>query len=101
MRRLTMVSIVAAAAALAGGAQAQRPDTRAMTCAQVNQLVQQYGQVVMTTGQHTYQRFVANWGYCDRWQETWPEYAPTRDTPRCPVHYVCREPFFDHSGLFD
>lgn len=100
MRTVTIGLAVLAAAALADAAAAQRPDTRRMTCAQVNRLVQQYGAVVMTTGPHTFQRFVANWGYCDRWQEIWPEYAPTLDTPQCVVHWICREPFFEDTHPF-
>ncbi|MBJ3774124.1 hypothetical protein [Acuticoccus mangrovi] len=71
---------------------AARPDTRTMTCAEANALVRREGQVVMTTGTYTYRRFVANVGYCDRWQGIKPEYAPSRDNPKCVMHSVCYQP---------
>ena len=76
-----------------------RPDTRRMTCGEVNAFVQQRGAVVMTTGRFTYQRFVAHRGFCDRWLTVKPEYAPTRDAPRCPVNYVCWDPPWNFGRL--
>ncbi len=76
-------------------AEAARPDTRAMTCASAQRLVQQRGAVVMTTGQHTYFRFVANRGFCDAWEAIKPKRAPTRDVRQCPVGYECYEPLFN------
>ncbi|WP_202395836.1 hypothetical protein [Stappia sediminis] len=75
-------------------ANAARPDTRAMTCGQAQSLVQRYGAVVMTTGQYTYFRFVADRGFCDAWETLQPKVAPTRDNPRCIVGYACVEPLF-------
>ncbi|MEJ8476264.1 hypothetical protein [Roseibium algae] len=37
-----------------------RPDTRDMTCTQAQALVKQRGEVVMTTGQYTFERFIAD-----------------------------------------
>ncbi|MCF3934264.1 hypothetical protein L1787_12680 [Acuticoccus sp. M5D2P5] len=72
-----------------------RPDTRTMTCEAVNGFIQKEGAVVMTTGRYTFRRFVANRAYCDPWQWAQPEYAPTRDTPKCPVFGVCYDPPID------
>ena len=85
-----MGSIAAAAPAVAEG----RPDTRRMTCAEANAFVQRQGAVVMTTGRHTFRRFVAHRGYCDRWEIVWPETAPTRDNPQCVIRGVCTDPPF-------
>lgn len=91
-----LVAAAAAAAIAATPAAAQgRPDTRQMTCAEANALVDRAGAVVMTTGRFTFRRFVAHRGYCDRWEITMPEYAPTRDNPRCVIHGVCTDPPFD------
>lgn len=68
-----------------------RPDTRSMTCAQAQAFVQQRGAVVMSTGQYTYDRFVASRAYCMRDEIVKPLYAPTRDTAQCPVAYECRQ----------
>jgi len=68
-----------------------RPDTRTMSCQQLQQLIQSRRAVVLTTGPNTYDRYVRQFGNeCD-----WPHvpmsaYVPTRDG-RCPV-YKCDEP---------
>lgn len=79
---------------MAGEALAARPDTRAMTCAQARGLIAQYGSLVMTTGQYTYDRIVHNRGFCGPGQDTQWLTAPTLDTPSCRVGYVCRERLF-------
>jgi len=76
-----------------------RPDLRTMTCAQAQNLVQQRGQVVMTTGQHTYSRFVSRQNYCDSWERLFTQYGKTRDNPKCPVAYECKEPLFNNVGI--
>ena len=81
---------------LAGPASA-RPDARAMTCQQAQMMVQQQGAVVMTTGRHTYQRFVAHRGYCDYWETTRTARTATRDDPKCRIGYIC-EPRMDDDG---
>lgn len=77
--------------ALAGQAMAARPDSRTMTCAQARGLIAQYGSVVMTTGQYTYDRIVHNRGFCGPSQETRLKVVPTYDDPRCRVGYICEE----------
>ncbi|MBB6412240.1 hypothetical protein [Mesorhizobium sangaii] len=68
-----------------------RPDTRTMSCQQLQQLIQSRRAVVLTTGPNTYDRYVRQFGNeCD-----WPDvpesaYVTTRDG-RCPVH-KCDEP---------
>ncbi len=84
----------ACVSAFAPVAAAARPDTRTMTCARAQEFVRQRGAVVMTTGRHTYRRFVTHWRYCDTWQRLFPEKAPTRDNPQCIVAYRCDEPLF-------
>jgi hypothetical protein len=67
-----------------------RPDTRAMSCQQLQQTIQSHHAVVLTTGPNTYDRYVRQFGNeCD-----WPEvptaaYVPTRDG-HCPV-YRCEQ----------
>lgn len=74
-------------------AQAQgRPDTRSMTCAQAQALVVKRGEVVLTTGAHTFDRFIADARYCvSRTMLTATAYAPTKDNKQCPVGKRCRE----------
>lgn len=84
---------LAALVAVAPQTALARPDTRAMTCAQAQALVKQQGAVVMSTGTYTYQRFVSTRAYCERFEITWPLYAPTRDNPQCFVAYYCKEQY--------
>ncbi|WP_349357338.1 hypothetical protein [Stappia sp.] len=93
--RATAAGCLAGAVLLASApADAARPDLRRMSCAQAQALVLQRGAVVMTTGQYTYQRFVAGPRWCDRWEVVRPEVARTRDTDRCVVGYICEVPLF-------
>ncbi len=79
---------------------AARPDARAMTCGQVQAAIRQQGAVVMTTGPHTYDRFVGRASACLRPDIPWPATVRTRDDAQCPV-YNCvnedlvRPPFMD------
>jgi len=71
-----------------------RPDTRKMTCAQTQALIQSQHAAVLSTGPNTYDRYVRQFGNeCD-----WPEVptaaaVPTRDG-QCRV-YRCQEPVLD------
>jgi len=66
-----------------------RPSTLSMTCQQAQNLVLRQGAIVMTTGRHTYARFVVDAGFCE--VAEWAEIAgaPTKDTRYCPLGYVC------------
>lgn len=83
--RITIAAATLVALSTAAIAQG-RPDSRQMSCGQVQSLIEQRGAVVLTTGQHTYDRYVSYRGSC-----SWPS-VPTRttikaaDTDRCPVY---------------
>ncbi|TKT80073.1 hypothetical protein [Aquamicrobium sp. LC103] len=82
-----LVSAAIATAAVAQG----RPDTRMMSCEQTQALIQRSGAIVLTTGRHTYDRYVAAWRFCnypDVPKQTW---IATRDTPQCLVYNCQRE----------
>jgi hypothetical protein len=71
-------------------AQAGRPDTRTMTCAQAQALVKQRGSVVLTTGPTTFDKFVADARYClPQTNSVRAKFAPTKDDPKCPVGNRC------------
>lgn len=67
-----------------------RPDSLAMSCAQVQALVRREGAVVIGTGPNLYERFVTDAGYCQS-QRSKPAWIPTRDQKQCLVAQVCRE----------
>ena len=71
---------------------AARPNATTMTCEQAAATVAKAGDVVMSTGQHTYERFVASGQFCGRHGIPQPGYSPTRDSKRCQVGYVCVVP---------
>jgi hypothetical protein len=84
---------------------AARPSTLGMTCAEAQALVARQGAIVMSTGQHTYDRFVAHPGFCMTAEWARPATAPTSDSPACPLGYTCTSnpPFWydDDHWLFD
>jgi hypothetical protein len=101
MTSLTRTSLTAAIATLAvlatASASFARPDARTMTCYQTQALIESQGAAVITTGQHTYERFVAHDGYCYHPEVRHITYIDTRDTDQCPVYHCERpiRPFFD------
>lgn len=62
-----------------------RPNSTAMTCAQVQSMITRQGAVVMSTGQYTFDRYVANLNFCQHGEVLYREYIPTRDTRKCRV----------------
>jgi len=77
---------------VASSVQAQpRPMSPNMTCDQARGLVFSRGAIVLGTGTYTYDRYVSDRRFCERSEMTEPAFVPTRDTPQCPVGYVCRD----------
>jgi hypothetical protein len=62
-----------------------RPDARAMTCAEVQSLLARERAATLTTGPHTYGRFVAP-GACDGTGVAESASVATKDTNQCAVH---------------
>jgi hypothetical protein len=81
----------------AGTSLAQRPSTQAMSCGQARSLVASQGAVVMSTGAHTYDRFVAAPNFCMLGEYAYYAYAPTSDARSCRLGFVCKpgRPLFD------
>ena len=90
MSRLILSVLVATLAALSTAA--ARPDATRMTCAEAAATVAGAGDIVVSTGQYTYQRFVASGQFCGRHGVPEPGYSPTRDSPNCRIGYVCVVP---------
>ncbi len=79
---------IAAACLLALSAAAEaRPDTRTMTCNQVQQLLQSQGAAVLTTGTHTYDRYVPQFSdQCPIYQQPQSTIVTTSDKRSCRVY---------------
>jgi hypothetical protein len=86
IKRFAMTTALLAAGVASAFAQG-RPDTRSMSCDQVQALIDARGAVVMTTGRHTYDRFVAHAGYCVHLEAREATAISTRDTNRCWVYH--------------
>jgi len=93
--RIFLANIAASLFVLLPIAAEARPDVRKLSCAKAQAMVRQNGAVVFTTGPHTYSRFVSNYRYCDSWERLFTQYAKTKDNPKCPVAYECKEPLFN------
>jgi hypothetical protein len=66
-----------------------RPDARQMSCPQVQDIIAASGAVVLTTGTHTYDRYVSNGLQCSMGESLAREYITTGDGNRCLV-YKCQ-----------
>jgi hypothetical protein len=66
-----------------------RPDVRAMTCADARALVWQKGAAVLTTGRHTYDRYVVSERFCPLGHMTRRAWVQTRDMQSCSIGYIC------------
>jgi hypothetical protein len=84
-RNLLGLGIAALLTAATVATAAARPDTRNMSCEQTQRLIVRNGAVVLTTGAHTYDRYVAGYGYCSYPDEPTQTFVRTRDTSHCPV----------------
>jgi hypothetical protein len=75
----------------------QRPMTPSLTCNQARQIVAASGAAVLGTGAFTYDRYVRSRNFCQINETIELGFVPTRDTPQCPVGYLCRDAdlFFD------
>lgn len=83
---MTLALCATATSALA----APRPDVSRMTCEQAQALIQQSGARVVTTGRHTYSRYVTDGRYCDAGDRfLHPAYTPTTDDRACFIGYTC------------
>jgi hypothetical protein len=49
------------------------------------------GAVVLGTGTYTYDRYVSDRRFCEINETIFPAFVPTRDTPQCPIGYICRD----------
>jgi len=94
--------VCAIALAFVSTAAFARPSTLAMTCAQAQNMVASQGAVVMSTGAHTYDRFVASPGFCEFNEWAYTASAPTKDRRNCSLGYTCSSnpPLEYDGGLF-
>jgi hypothetical protein len=61
-----------------------------MSCGEAAATVARAGAIVLTTGEHTYERFVAANTFCLGGERVEDGVAPTADSEQCKVGYICR-----------
>lgn len=94
MIRVAILAGLLAATAVPAAGQG-RPDVRQMSCGEVQSLIARRGAVVLTTGPHLYDRYVAGNRFCTHPEVATPVRVRTRDTDRCIIHNCRRDPFED------
>ncbi len=87
---LLQKSCAVCAILLAGLTVAQaRPNTLNMTCSQARALVRSQGSILLSTGRHTYDRYVVSVGFCPAGDYAKSAYVQTRDRRSCRIGYTC------------
>lgn len=92
MTRMSMAAMMTAAM-VAGAAAQGRPDSRELSCGQVQDLIAANGAVVLTTGEFTYDRYVVSRPFCSYPYVPVRASVQTRDTAQCPVYRCGDDPF--------
>lgn len=72
-----------------------RPDVRNMSCAEARSLVWQQGAAVLSTGRHTYDRYVSSERFCAVGNVAERAYVGTRDASTCAIGYTCEADMSD------
>jgi hypothetical protein len=67
-----------------------RPSTQSMSCREAQALLASKGAVVMTTGPHTYERFLVDDNYRMIAEYADAASAPTKDVRSCPLGFTCK-----------
>jgi len=85
------IVLVLAGLIVASASAHARPNTLDMSCADANALVAAHGAIVLSTGAHTYDRYVAHQGFCTPQETTAPAWVPTFDSAQCFIGYTCEQ----------
>jgi hypothetical protein len=62
-----------------------------ISCAQAQSLVRSERAVVLSTGPHTYDRFVSEDIFCQPDAFAFPAFEPTLDNRQCNIGYYCKQ----------
>ncbi|MGE3646084.1 MAG: hypothetical protein AB7F96_19745 [Beijerinckiaceae bacterium] len=91
MTKFRTLTFALIAAAMASSAAQARPFTPAMSCGSAANTVSLNGAIVMSTGRHTYDRFVISKAYCTPQETLKPAYVETANDDQCFVGYTCEQ----------
>ncbi|APF38151.1 MULTISPECIES: hypothetical protein [Chelatococcus] len=87
LRNVLIASVLLAGAATPALAQQTPIPAQAHSCAELQEMVQRQGRVMISRGPHLFSTYVNN---CSARDFPVPEYLPTRDNAQCFVGYSCR-----------
>jgi hypothetical protein len=99
MKKLALTLSLLAAVTLSSGAQAMivsGVDSSQFSGAQIHQMIQQRGSVILRTGPGLFDRYVANGSHCLNHEETRAAYVPTADSNAAIVGFKCVGNSADH-----
>ena len=66
-----------------------RKSTLNYTCQQARELVQTNGTILLSTGRHTFDRFVSRRSFCPLGDYIEIAYVPTQNRRSCKIGYTC------------
>jgi hypothetical protein len=72
-----------------------RLSTLNLSCSDARAIVRQHGAIVLSTGRHTFDRFVSHQGHCMHGEVIEPAWVPTYDSYQCFIGYTCTNTFGD------
>ncbi|MEM7695159.1 MAG: hypothetical protein AAF318_11970 [Pseudomonadota bacterium] len=78
----TLLLLAAFTLALPAAADA-RPNTRNLSCAATQALIAREGAITLSTGRHTFNRFVSGGAICGPLARAVPTFTPTADERHC------------------
>ena len=77
LKAVCLATVMLGGMSLGASAQQGMPQTRTMTCADVQALVAKRGAVLLATGPNSYDRYVRDNSYCSYPEQVNPEWVPT------------------------
>ncbi|WP_096172800.1 hypothetical protein [Cohaesibacter sp. ES.047] len=95
MNKFTVALSALAVTLVASGAQASadaRVDSQKMSTSALQELIQDRGAVILTTGEDLFDRYVASKSECLIGESTERAYVPTADSSSAFVGYTCVSP---------
>lgn len=102
LRASIALAALVAVIPMAEAQQSRRPDVRRMSCEQAKELVERTGGIVLTTGQHTYDRYVSDRRFCPSGLDIKDAWVNTGDGKSCRIGYTCvNEPRFPRFNRWD
>jgi hypothetical protein len=76
---------------------AARPNAPSLTCSVIQGLVASRGELIVNTGQVTYERYIRDRSFCAQDEIAEPDFVRSSDTPECLLYRCVYRPMPDKS----